>query len=75
VLRFAKTIKYFQSVIFAIAHSALSPALGHEPFGSEIKAELLEPNGLNKYLIEFMNRGTKFTHLLIISIGEQVPTR
>ena len=28
------------------------------PFGSEIKAELLEPNGVNKYVIEFMNRGT-----------------
>jgi len=38
------------SIIFAIAHSALSPALGHE----------LGPNGVNKYVIEFINRGTKF---------------
>ena len=39
-----------------------------EPFGLEsfdlealdrLKAELLEPNGVNKYVIEFMNRGTK----------------
>jgi hypothetical protein len=49
------------------SRAALSPALGHEPFGSErldlssstsLKAELLGPNGVNKYVIEFMNRGT-----------------
>ena len=63
------------SIIFAIAHSALSPALGHEPFGSErldlssstsLKAELLGPNGVNKYVIEFMNRGTKPFNIIII---------
>jgi len=32
------------------SQAALSPALGHE----------LGPNGVNKYFIEFMNRGTKF---------------
>ncbi len=41
------------------SRAALSPALGHEPFGSELKAELLGPNGVNKYVIEFMNRGIK----------------
>jgi hypothetical protein len=57
------------TIIFATAHSARSPALGHEPFGSEpfdlealdrLKAELLEPNGVNIYVIEFMNRGINY---------------
>ena len=47
--------------------SGLSAALGHEPFGSELKAELLGPNGVSIILKEDLliyvtiiaNRSTK----------------
>ncbi len=57
MLRFANIVTYLNQK--NNAHSALSPALGHEPFGSELKAELLGPNGGNQYVTVFINRGAK----------------
>ena len=54
------------SIIFAIVFDPerldmSRSALSSQPKGSStcLKTELLEPNGVNKYVIEFKNRETK----------------
>jgi hypothetical protein len=44
---FSQSIRKFDH---EFTYSGLSAALGHEPFGGELKVERLRPNGASKYV-------------------------